>query len=90
MYFNEVSDYLTDLSLSKKLRRYIPSNSTVRLPVIFDSIMTQTDAKITADKPRDIPNYIDPNTGKSYDPFREDSERGRRLHHLRKLRAVLP
>ncbi|AXH79239.1 MAG: hypothetical protein [Circular genetic element sp.] len=39
---------------------------------------------------QNIPNYIDPSTGLPYDPFRENSERGKRLTKLRKLRAVLP
>ena len=39
---------------------------------------------------QNLPNYIDPNTGLPYDPFRENSERGIRLTKLRKLRAVLP
>jgi hypothetical protein len=39
---------------------------------------------------QNLPNYIDPNTGLPYDPFRVNGERGRRLDQLRKLRAVLP
>ena len=39
---------------------------------------------------QNLPNYIDPNTGLPYDPFRENEERGRKLTRLRKLRAVLP
>jgi len=39
---------------------------------------------------QNLPNYIDPVTRLPYDPFRENSSRGKKLALLLTLRAVLP
>jgi len=84
MYFNEVSDYLTELSLMGRKLRLIPKNGIVVTTPAIESIPERSVSYI------DVPNYIDPNTGKPYDPFREDKERGLKIHKLRMQRAVLP
>ena len=38
----------------------------------------------------ELPHYIDPSTGQPYDPYREQSSRGKKIHLLRMLRSVLP
>ena len=84
MYFNEVSDYLTELSLMGRKFKLIPKNGIVVTTPAIESIPERFVSSI------DVPNYIDPNTGQPYNPFRENKERGLKLDKLRMQRSVLP
>lgn len=84
MYFLESSDYLADLSFKKVSFQLLQDQG------IVSQAAPEGQHIMIIEKERNVQNYIDPNTGRPYDPFRTNSDRGRKLALLRKLRAVLP
>jgi len=61
-----------------------------KLAAIDISGDVQKEIVTVSHNPINTPNYIDPSTGKPWNPYRYQSTRDIKLHKLRMLRAVLP
>jgi hypothetical protein len=81
---------LEDLESRARITPYVQFVIPSKLSNLDISGDVQKELVTVSHNPINTPNYIDPNTGKPWDPYRSQSNRERKLHKLRMLRAVLP
>jgi hypothetical protein len=85
-----LQEALEDLEARARIQPYVQFVVPGRLANIEVSGDVQKELVTVSHNPINTPNYIDPSTGKPWDPYRSQSNRERKLHKLRMLRAVLP
>jgi hypothetical protein len=85
-----LQEALEDLEARARIQPYVQFVVPSKLANIEVSGDVQKELVTISHNPINTPNYIDPSTGRAWNPYRHQSARDIKLHKLRMLRAVLP
>jgi len=85
-----LQEALEDLESRARITPYVQFVIPNKLSNLDISGDVQKKIVTVSHNPINTPNYIDPSTGKPWNPYRYQSTRDIKLHKLRMLRAVLP
>ena len=85
-----LQEALENLDARARIQPYVQFVIPGKLSNLDISGDVQKELVTIGHNPINTPDYIDPSTGKPWDPYRNQSAREVKLHKLRMLRSVLP